>query len=566
MSGALAGKRVAVYARYSSALQHERSVEEQVRRCVEFARASGAEVQDELVFVDMAISAASLQRPGFEQMMKAVDQRAVDVILVEDVSRLTRDVGDGATIFKRLQYAGVPLIGVADGINTELKTAKLTFTMSSLVAEMYLDTLRDKTLRGLEGQFRAGYSTGGLPLGYKSIPQLGPDGDVAGNRVVIDEDGAAVVRRIFDLYLEGTSLDGIARRFNEEEVPSPRAKTKHRRKGWVASTVREMLRNEAYVGIVTFKKRCWVKVPGTNTRRPKKRDQSEVLRSEYPERRIITPEVWDAVQRRLAEVRSRYTSSKTTKSAPRARTSYPLSGLLICAACSAPMVVSGGSRAEVGGKPVGPRTAYYRCGDSKKRGICKNVLSVREDVARIAIYAALRTALFTPAAVAHLRKRIAERLGESSRVAEAEMKERLDRLARTEQRIRGLVTFIADGDHSTSVRDTLRDLEAQAVAERAAIQNIKDRMNAPVDLPTPDRILERAQDLDVVLAADPVRAREALRRMFDGGRIMLTPGEDGVYVAEATFLPLVALAETTKPPARSRGPGHGTAISCAGRI
>ena len=154
---------------------------------------------------------------------------------------------------------------------------------------------------------------------------------------------------------------------------------------------------------------------------------------------------------------------------------------------------------------MGPRTAYYRCGDAKKRGTCKNVLSVREDIARVCIFKALRDALFTPAAVAHLRRRIAERLGDSARVADAEMKERLDRLARTEQRIRGLVTFIADGDHSSYVRDTLRDLEAQASTERGAIKNMKDRMAAPVDRPTPDRILARAQKLGAVLTADPFK-------------------------------------------------------------
>ena len=154
---------------------------------------------------------------------------------------------------------------------------------------------------------------------------------------------------------------------------------------------------------------------------------------------------------------------------------------------------------------MGPRTAYYRCGDAKKRGTCKNVLSVREDIARVCIFKALRDALFTPAAVAHLRRRIAERLGDSARVADAEMKERLDRLARTEQRIRGLVTFIADGDHSSYVRDTLWDLEAQASTERGAIRNMKDRMAAPVDRPTPDRILARAQKLGAVLTADPFK-------------------------------------------------------------
>ena len=152
MSDALAHKRVAIYARYSSSLQSERSIEDQVRRCADFVRAAGGAVDDDLIFTDMAISAASLKRAGFEQMMKAVDEHRVDTIVAEDLSRISRDLADSATLFKRLQYAGVPLIGIADGIDTSSKSAKLTFTVKSLVADLYLDDLRDKTRRGLDSR------------------------------------------------------------------------------------------------------------------------------------------------------------------------------------------------------------------------------------------------------------------------------------------------------------------------------------------------------------------------------------------------------------------------------
>jgi len=62
-----------------------------------------------------------------------------------------------------------------------------------------------------------------------------------------------------------------------------------------------------------------------------------------------------------------------------------------------------------------------------------------------------------------------------------------------------------------------------------------------VRLPTPDALVERAHDLDTVLAADPVRAREALRGVFENGRIEMHPGEDGTYTGRATFLPLAAV-------------------------
>ena len=62
-----------------------------------------------------------------------------------------------------------------------------------------------------------------------------------GHRIEVDEAGAGVVRRIFTLYLEGQSIAAIARKFNAEHVPPARAKTRHRRKGWVASSVSAVL-------------------------------------------------------------------------------------------------------------------------------------------------------------------------------------------------------------------------------------------------------------------------------------------------------------------------------------
>jgi DNA invertase Pin-like site-specific DNA recombinase len=63
------------------------------------------------------------------------------------------------------------LVGVADGVDTSGKEAKVTFTVKSLLSDMYLDELSDKTRRGLEGRALAGFSTGGRPLGYRSVPQ-----------------------------------------------------------------------------------------------------------------------------------------------------------------------------------------------------------------------------------------------------------------------------------------------------------------------------------------------------------------------------------------------------------
>src|SRR5258708_6212580 len=88
-----AGKRVAIYARFSSQMQREASLDDQVRRCTAYVTDRGGMVRSELVFKDSAVSGTSMQRRDFERMMSLVDAtpRAVDVIVTEDMSRISRD-------------------------------------------------------------------------------------------------------------------------------------------------------------------------------------------------------------------------------------------------------------------------------------------------------------------------------------------------------------------------------------------------------------------------------------------------------------------------------------------
>jgi DNA invertase Pin-like site-specific DNA recombinase/Arc/MetJ-type ribon-helix-helix transcriptional regulator len=571
----LSGKRIAIYARFSSSNQREASVEDQVRVCSDFIARDGGTVSDDLVFFDKGVSGSSLDRPGFERMMELVAAKPsrIDAIVCEDLSRVTRDLADGATLFKRLQYIGVPLIGVSDGINTANPHSKMSFGMKALMGEAYIDDLRFRTKRGLDGRALNDFSTGGLPIGYRSEPVTDAGNRVIGHGILIDDVGKATVVRIFSMYREGTSIEAIARTLNGEKVPSPRAKTRHRRKGWVASTVREILRNRAYVGEFTFNRRQWVKVPNSNTRRYRARPEHEIIRRSRPHLRIIDQELWNDVQTRVAAVRAHYT--KTADGKPKGmaltgkRTTYPTSGLLHCAECGAPMTIYGGSSQR-----------YYRCGDYKKRGTCSNGLSLREDVARHRILGLLRENLTTPKEVAFMREAAAEMLGEMSKKTNSELEEHRARLARTEQRVAGLVRFISDGDQSEAVRAALVDLEAHEKVEKAAIKALLERGKAAVRLPSPEQTVERATLFEKMLLEDPTRGREELRKMFEDGKVLLKPQPEGFYVAEGKFFPLTLFSlrlapETPKardsgestglPALMDREPGFSCSIlSCAG--
>jgi site-specific DNA recombinase len=164
-------KRCAVYARYSSDLQSPTSITDQLRLCEAFADRQGWTVVAR--FEDAALSGFGVEhRPGYRALVAAALQSPppFDLVLVEDVSRLTRDLSEVLRLYHRLRLKGVDLVGVSDGVSTVNQSGKVTLTVKGLVNELYLDDLRAKTHRGLEGRVTRGMSAGGRLFGYRTVP------------------------------------------------------------------------------------------------------------------------------------------------------------------------------------------------------------------------------------------------------------------------------------------------------------------------------------------------------------------------------------------------------------
>lgn len=553
-----AGKRVAIYARYSTTNQRETSLEDQVRRANEYAARFSGTIDDALVFRDAARSGATLHRPEFQKLMTAVEDGRVDMILTEDVSRLSRDMADAAHIYKRLAFREVALIGIADGLDTRQQGAKILFSMRAMAAELYLDDLKYKTRRGLEGRMMKGLSTGGRLLGYRTTPILDGRGEIDGATIEIHDGERKIVERIFREYAAGHSLLSVARRLNVDDVPVLRPHRKNRKRGWVCSTVRAILRNAAYIGKWTYMRREWRRDPESGQRRYKTRTEGVIVQ-DRPHLRIIDDALWNAVQSRISAVRAKYAGSS---SAPKGRavagriTRYAFSGLLACGCCDTPMVICGGSSQR-----------YYRCGDIAKRGICTNRVPVQERYVRRAMLDALTEYIASPWAVAYIRKRYAETIGATLRGNEDELRKLRSRLERNEHRLRGFVEMWADGERGDEVRSAWTDAKSEAQLIRAAIATVEGIAMTPIHLPSPAEIEERIFDLHRLCEKSPIEAREVLRHVFNG-RIEMKPQLDGTYLAKTEILPLVIIGpeKTTKPRAGEPARGNVYISGCAGRI
>src|SRR6478735_4009479 len=207
--------RAVIYARYSTDLQSASSIDDQVRLCRERLERDGHELVE--LYSDRAVSGATLIRSGVQLLMQDAGHGRFDLVYAEALDRISRDQEDAAGFFKRMRFADVTIITLAEGEISELHVG-LKGTMNAL----FLTDLANKTRRGLRGRVDAGRSGGGLTYGYKVVRTDRADGTVEAGDRRIDAAEADIVRRIFREYMAGRSPRAIALDLNQDGVAGPR--------------------------------------------------------------------------------------------------------------------------------------------------------------------------------------------------------------------------------------------------------------------------------------------------------------------------------------------------------
>ena len=514
----------AIYARYSSDLQSATSIEDQVRLCRAYADAQGWSVIR--VFEDRALSGfASGSRQGYQELLTAAllgPTSPFDVILVEDLGRLTRDTGEALRLYQRLQLKGIEIVGVSDGIQTGQPGAKVHLTIKGLTNELYLDDLRAKTHRGLTGAFARGLSAGGRIFGYRTVPvarEDRPGKHTRPARVEIAPTEASIVCRIFQDYASGQSMKAIGYALNRDGVPFPAKDTKRgpARQGWALSTIHTILRNEKYVGRWTWNKTRFLKDPDTGRRRPVPRPPEEWRVEERPDLRIIESELWAAVQERFKLLAARFSGGPGPRPQGAAHIAYSphlLSGLLRCGPCGARMIAHVTTRRKLSSVY---RYGSYRCSFATHKGpaVCTHSTGYRQERLEAALLAKFREAM-TPHMVDALTLAINTQIESAFRHLNGRSTGIKAEVLRLEREAGNLVRFLAAGNESMTVGDELKALETALQGLRLELSDLERASGIAAPRVHQAWVVAKLERLEKVLRQDPVRARTEIAKHLDG--------------------------------------------------
>ncbi|MCI9279873.1 MAG: recombinase family protein [Bacilli bacterium] len=190
------------------------------------------------IYREEGVSAKDTNRPKFQEMMEDMKSGKINKIIVYKLDRLTRSIRDLETICTMLEDYNCSLESVAEEINTETANGKFFIRMLTILAQLEIERTSERTKFGLIGAAKKGHLSGKPPLGFTR--------EKDSKELIIDEVKANVVRRIFKLYLDGSSVCSICKLFNEEKVLNRK---------WATTTVDKILSNQLYIGNMEFGKR-----------------------------------------------------------------------------------------------------------------------------------------------------------------------------------------------------------------------------------------------------------------------------------------------------------------------
>ena len=283
-------------------------------------------------YVDDGFSGGNFQRPAFQQMISDMENGEIGIIVTKDLSRLGRNqLHTGLYIEERFPMFGVRYIAINDNVDTDSSESNDLMPFKNLFNEWFIRDTSRKIRAVLKAKAERGERLGTrAPYGYRKDPDT--------KKLIVDEEAASIVRRIFAMCAAGSGPSQIARILKKEQIlmPTMYAYTKYgithvgldtqRPYHWSGDTVADMLENEIYLGNTVNMKHS---SRSYKDKRRVEHPREECLVFENTHPALITREVWDMVQR------ARKNKRRLTKMEEQNK----YYGLVFCADCGSNMVL-----------------------------------------------------------------------------------------------------------------------------------------------------------------------------------------------------------------------------------
>lgn len=203
-------KIAGVYIRVSTEDQAREgfSLGEQEEKLLQLCKFKELEVYK--VYKDAGISAKDMEhRPQFQEMLQDMKEGKINYIVAYKLDRITRSVRDLEELISVLEQYNCFLLCDRDDVNTSTANGRFFVRMLTVLSQLEIEIVSERTKFGLNGAIKSGHLPGQVALGFKK------DGN---KKTIIDPATAPIIKRVFDLYLQGKTFLQISNIFNEEKV------------------------------------------------------------------------------------------------------------------------------------------------------------------------------------------------------------------------------------------------------------------------------------------------------------------------------------------------------------
>lgn len=453
-----------------------------------------------LHFYDDGISGVTMERPGFQAMLAEIEQGKASAVFVKDLSRLGRNyIEVGKLMEDFFPEHDIRFVSVSDNIDTDEGENELA-PIKNLFNEWYSRDISKKRRISNKIKGNAGEPMGQPPYGY----QKDPDDP---KRWIIDEEAAAVVRRIYRMSLDGCGVEQIADALSKDGILTPRFYWQQKgihRPGkapkydpchWNSSTITRILTLQEYCGdVLNFK--TYSKSYKNKRRLENDRENWAIFLDVHEP--IIQRSAWEKIQEKRGKIRKRRTHEGEKNM---------FSGLLVCADC--------GSNLHFHFNQGNPEITYFNCSNYKgNRGTCTSTHYIRADFLEQVILAEIRR---LTKFVSHYEKEFAKlMMGFSQKAAADEVRTTLRELDATIYRDKELDSLF-ERLYEDNVAGKITDERFARMSSKyeAEQKELRDKIKALQDAVERTKSKTVTADMFISAVRKYTRARKLTPRMLN---------------------------------------------------